>query len=151
MDASTALRFHFGELTISTLFRAAQILVIGVSPLAFSVWQTFMLSEILFHHSNVRLPEYVEKYLVWLIVTPKMHDIHHRAVLDKTDSNWSSGFSFWDRLHNSWHQDFDSTAGPIGVATFQAQTEVTLRQVLALPFKHQKSAWQLPLEPIARC
>src|SRR5207244_5537109 len=56
LDASTALRFHFAELVISIPWRAAQVLVIGVSPLAFSVWQTALLVSILFHHSNVRLP-----------------------------------------------------------------------------------------------
>ncbi|MGI8813340.1 MAG: sterol desaturase family protein, partial [Pyrinomonadaceae bacterium] len=32
LDASTAIRFHFGELIISVIWRAAQIVVIGVSP-----------------------------------------------------------------------------------------------------------------------
>ncbi|MEP6925331.1 MAG: sterol desaturase family protein [Pyrinomonadaceae bacterium] len=145
MDATTAFRFHFGELTISTAFRAAQIVIIGVSPFAFSVWQTFMLPEILFHHSNVRLPESIEKYLVWLIVTPKMHDIHHRAVEDKTNSNWSSGFSFWDRLHKTWREDFDLESEPVGVATFQEPEGVKLRRILALPFEEQHSSWQFPV------
>ena len=138
MDASTALRFHFGELAISTAFRAAQILTIGVSPLAFSVWQTFMLINVLFHHSNVRLPEKAEKYAVLLFVTPQMHDIHHRAALDKTDSNWASGFSVWDRLHGTWREDFDLNAEPIGVANYQTAEELTLPRILALTFAKQK-------------
>jgi len=32
LDASTALRVHFGELAASSPWRAAQILVIGVTP-----------------------------------------------------------------------------------------------------------------------
>src|SRR5918998_1654866 len=39
LTASTALRFHFGEITISVLFRAGQVLFIGVSPKALNVWQ----------------------------------------------------------------------------------------------------------------
>jgi len=31
MDASTALRFHFGEMALSAPYRAAQIAVIGAS------------------------------------------------------------------------------------------------------------------------
>ena len=34
LDASTAVRFHFGELTLSTPWRVAQVVVIGTSPLA---------------------------------------------------------------------------------------------------------------------
>lgn len=142
MDASTALRFHFGEMIISTAFRAAQILSIGVSPLAYSVWQTFMLTNILFHHSNSRLPENLEKYAVLFIVTPKMHDIHHRAALEKTDSNWASGFSVWDRLHKTWRGDFASNEEPIGIPAFQESEELTLPRVLVLPFAKQKPSWK---------
>src|SRR6266404_1768472 len=56
LDASTAIRFHFGELTQSVAWRAAQVAVIGVSPLSLSVWTTLLLISILFHHSNVNLP-----------------------------------------------------------------------------------------------
>ncbi len=61
LDASTALRFHFGELIISVLWRSAQIVVIGVSPVSFAAWQLFLFPEILFHHSNVKLPVELEK------------------------------------------------------------------------------------------
>jgi hypothetical protein len=62
-DASTALRFHFGEILRSVPWRAAQIVVIGVPPLTLPVWQTATLVEILFHHSNVELPVEVERWL----------------------------------------------------------------------------------------
>ena len=39
LTASTAIRFHFGEMTISVLWRAGQILFIGVSPEALRTWQ----------------------------------------------------------------------------------------------------------------
>lgn len=146
MDASTAFRFHFGEMTISTAFRAMQILIIGVSPLSFSVWQTFMLPNVLFHHSNVRLPENIEKIVSLVIVTPRIHDIHHRAVRDKTDSNWASGFSFWDKLHGTWREDFALNAEPIGVATYQNADELTLPQVLTLPFGTERNAWSLQIK-----
>src|SRR5690242_259553 len=56
LDASTALRFHFGEMILSVPWRAGQIAVIGATPLALSTWQALTLVAILFHHSNVRLP-----------------------------------------------------------------------------------------------
>src|SRR5215218_7061614 len=75
LDASTAVRFHFGELVISVLWRSAQILVIGVSPASFAAWQLFLFPSILFHHSNVRLPRNAEKTLQNFIVTPRLHGI----------------------------------------------------------------------------
>ncbi|MDQ3063294.1 MAG: sterol desaturase family protein, partial [Acidobacteriota bacterium] len=47
LDASTALRFHFAEMVISVPWRAPQIVVIGVSPLAFAAWQAFLFPSIL--------------------------------------------------------------------------------------------------------
>src|SRR5262245_42785929 len=62
MDASTALRFHFAELLVSIPWRAAQVIVIGASPLEFGVWQAALLVSVMFHHSNVRLPIAVERW-----------------------------------------------------------------------------------------
>src|SRR4029453_11682484 len=52
LDASTALRFHAGELALSVPWRAMQIAAIGVPPYALHVWQNIVLVSILFHHSN---------------------------------------------------------------------------------------------------
>src|SRR5712691_1816646 len=49
LDASTALRFHFGELLFSVPWRAAQVIIIGVAPISFLVWQGFVFFSILFH------------------------------------------------------------------------------------------------------
>jgi sterol desaturase/sphingolipid hydroxylase (fatty acid hydroxylase superfamily) len=42
LTASTAIRFHFGEISISVLFRAGQVLLIGVSPKALNAWQALL-------------------------------------------------------------------------------------------------------------
>ncbi|MCU1333731.1 MAG: fatty acid hydroxylase superfamily protein, partial [Candidatus Angelobacter sp.] len=42
LDASTALRFHFGELAVSVPYRAAQVVLLGVDAEALSYWQTFL-------------------------------------------------------------------------------------------------------------
>src|SRR5262249_14235232 len=90
MDASTAFRFHFTELLASVPLRVLQIAGIGAGPFAFSLWQTLFAVSILFHHSKVELPFAWERRLLWFIVTPRMHAIHHSVVHVETDSNWSS-------------------------------------------------------------
>jgi sterol desaturase/sphingolipid hydroxylase (fatty acid hydroxylase superfamily) len=37
-------------------WRAAQVVVVGVAPTSYLVWQGFVYFSILFHHSNVALP-----------------------------------------------------------------------------------------------
>jgi sterol desaturase/sphingolipid hydroxylase (fatty acid hydroxylase superfamily) len=144
MDASTALRFHFGELLISVPWRAGQIFLIGVSPLSLVVWQSILFVMILFHHSNVRLPIGVERRLNLLIVTPRMHGIHHSFIREETDSNWSSGLTLWDRLHGTLRLNVPQEEITIGVPAYRTPRETSLLNLLKLPFTKQRSDWQLP-------
>ncbi|HEY0082086.1 MAG TPA: sterol desaturase family protein [Pyrinomonadaceae bacterium] len=134
LDASTALRFHFGELLVSVAWRAAQVLLIGVSPQSLSVWQSLLFVSILFHHSNVRLPIEVERRLSLLLVTPRMHGIHHSTVRAERDANWSSGLSLWDRLHGTLRLNVLQAEIEIGVPAYREPEELGLFAVLKLPF-----------------
>ena len=144
LDASTALRFHFGELVISVLWRSAQILAIGVSPPSLTAWQMFLLPSILFHHSNLRLPENIDQRLQNFIVTPRLHGIHHSTRRAETDSNWSSGLIVWDKIHGTFRNDVPPEEIIIGVPAYQNPDETTLAEILPLPFAEQKNDWQFP-------
>jgi sterol desaturase/sphingolipid hydroxylase (fatty acid hydroxylase superfamily) len=134
LQASTAIRFHFGEMTLSVPFRAAQIALIGVSPRSLEIWQTLLFISIFFHHSNVRLPKKFEEQLEYLLVTPRLHGIHHSIEEREMNSNWSSGLSLWDRLHRTFRNDVRQREITIGVKGFDRETEVTLGKMLAAPF-----------------
>jgi sterol desaturase/sphingolipid hydroxylase (fatty acid hydroxylase superfamily) len=144
LDASTAVRFHAGELAIATGWRALQVTLIGVSPLSLSVWQTFVLLSVLFHHSNVRLPIQFEEKLVRIFVTPRMHGIHHSTIEEETNSNWSSGLTVWDWLHGTLRLNVPQDQITIGVPAYQNPDEVKLRQILEMPFAEQRQTWLLP-------
>src|SRR5262249_6367513 len=134
LGASTAVRFHFAEMLASVPWRTAQVLALGVSPPALSLWQTLTLVEILFHHANVELPVGVERRLCRLVVTPRMHGIHHSDVYDEVNSNWSSGLTLWDWLHGTLRLTVPQREITVGVPGYRARGEVTLPKVRALPF-----------------
>jgi sterol desaturase/sphingolipid hydroxylase (fatty acid hydroxylase superfamily) len=138
LDASTALRFHAGELALSIPWRAMQIAAIGVPPDALRIWQNLLLLSILFHHSNVELPIDVERLVARLVVTPRIHGIHHSIVPEETDSNWSGGLTVWDYLHGTLRLDVPQQAITIGVPAYPTQADVTLTNSLALPFGAQR-------------
>jgi sterol desaturase/sphingolipid hydroxylase (fatty acid hydroxylase superfamily) len=117
---------------------------IGASPLSLSAWQTFTLMEILFHHSNAELPPRVEQLLNRIVVTPRMHGIHHSIVEAETNSNWSSGFTLWDWLHGTLRRDVPQEAITIGVAAYRDPREVTLPRLVEMPFTEQRDPWRLP-------
>lgn len=135
MDASTALRFHFGEIAISVLFRAAQVGVIGPAPITVAVWQVFLFCCILFHHSNVRLPVNFERKLARILMTPRLHGIHHSVAPGQMNSNWSSGLSLWDWLHATLRTNADQNEITMGVPGFLDENQVTLGKSLVLPFR----------------
>lgn len=143
LDTSTALRFHFTELLASVPWRAGQIVSIGVSPLALSVWQTATIVEVLFHHSNFRLPIGVERWLCRLIVTPRMHGIHHSVVPEEQNANWSSGLTVWDWLHGTLRLNIPQDEITIGVPAYLNPQDVTLPKVLAMPFQEQRPSFRL--------
>jgi sterol desaturase/sphingolipid hydroxylase (fatty acid hydroxylase superfamily) len=144
MDASTALRFHFGEMVLSVPWRVAQILLIGVAPQALSLWQIATLIEVMFQHSNVELPVEWERWLCRIIVTPRMHGIHHSIVAEEMATNWSSGLTVWDWLHGTLRLNVPQQSITIGVPAYRDPEQVTLPKVVAMPFEKQIDRWQLP-------
>jgi sterol desaturase/sphingolipid hydroxylase (fatty acid hydroxylase superfamily) len=141
MDASTAVRFHFGEMLLSAPYRAAQVAVIGVAPRALAIWQNLLLLSVVFHHSNSRLPRWLEAPLARIVVTPRVHTIHHSTITAETNSNWSSGLTIWDILHGTFRYDVPEDEVTIGVPAYRDSRELTFRRLLMMPFRHQRFSW----------
>ena len=101
LDSSSALRFHFGEVLLSALFRALVILLLDLPIASILVFETLVLAAAIFHHSNLALPAGLERALSRVFITPGIHWVHHHAVRSDTDSNYGTLFSFWDPLFGS--------------------------------------------------
>ena len=115
LDASSALRFHFGEVLLSSLVRAVVIFAAGVPFTSVVVFETVLALSAIFHHSNLRLPGWLERPLSFVIVTPSIHWVHHHAIRADTDSNYAAGLSVWDRLFGSRSATIRTAEMPIGV------------------------------------
>jgi sterol desaturase/sphingolipid hydroxylase (fatty acid hydroxylase superfamily) len=143
LDVTTAARFHFGEILFSVPFRILLVLLFAIPPLVYLVFEIVFESASLFHHSNWRLSLGLERFLNHIIVTPRMHGIHHSIVERETDSNWGTIFCWWDKIHRSLRRDIRQDEITIGVAAFRDEGELTVGKLLALPFREQRS-WKLP-------
>lgn len=104
MDVTTALRFHPGELVLSFLAKASWILIWGPTAIAWFIFEALISLCAQFHHSNIDLPEKIEKPLAKIIVTPHFHTSHHIVDRHYGDANFSTIFSFWDPLFKSYNQ-----------------------------------------------
>ncbi|MFL6539782.1 MAG: sterol desaturase family protein [Chthoniobacterales bacterium] len=143
LDVTTAARFHFGEILLSVPFRILLVAGFGISPLVYLAYEIVFESASIFHHSNWRLPLGVERALNHVIVTPRMHGIHHSIVQRETDSNWGTVFCWWDKIHRSLRRDIPQDAIVIGVPAYRDEKELTVGSLWVLPFRRQRG-WQLP-------
>ena len=141
LDVSTAFRFHLGEVALSAIFRAAQVTVIGLPLWMFAAYEVVFQAGTLFHHSNVRLPIRLERLLNLVLVTPRMHGIHHSQVQGETNSNYSVVFSWWDRLHGSAVLGIPQAAIEIGVPAY-GPDDNRASTALLLPFRRQRDYWR---------
>jgi sterol desaturase/sphingolipid hydroxylase (fatty acid hydroxylase superfamily) len=140
IDVSTALRFHAGELFLSCGWRAAQVALIGPPIALVLVFEVAFGAATVFHHSNWRLPPALDRALASIIVTPRMHGIHHSTVEAETNSNWSAMFSWWDSLHRTRRRERGGEA-PLVIGLPAYRTPLGVRELLALPFRRQRPAW----------
>jgi len=92
------------------------------------------------HHANLVLPEPLDRALRVLIVTPAMHKVHHSRLKPETDSNYSSLFSFWDRIGRSFRLRNDLSALHFGLDEFDAEEHQTVLGMLRTPFSKPDQA-----------
>ena len=144
LDVSTAFRFHFGEIALSAIFRIIQISTIGISPAVFFIYEICFTANTIFQHSNIKLPIRFERILNKIIVTPRMHAIHHSQFRNETDSNFSTVFSLWDHLHKSIRLNIPHKDIVIGVPGYTNFGDNSIGNVLLLPFKKQRDYWKKP-------
>ncbi|UUO05053.1 sterol desaturase family protein [Blastopirellula sp. J2-11] len=144
MDVSTAFRFHFGEVAFSALFRVVQVTLIGMSIEAYLIYEFVFTANTMFHHSNVRLPIHVERWLNLCLVTPRMHGIHHSQIEQETNSNYSVVLPWWDRLHRSLRLNVSQDEIKIGVPGYSQPEDNTLWSLFLMPFRRQRNYWDSP-------
>jgi sterol desaturase/sphingolipid hydroxylase (fatty acid hydroxylase superfamily) len=142
LDVSTAFRFHPGEVALSAGFRVLQISAIGLSAGMFAAYELAFQANTLFHHSNIRLPIRLERALNLIIVTPRMHGIHHSQRRDEANSNYSVVLSWWDRLHRTLGLNVPQSAITVGVPAYSSPADNTFWNDLRLPFGPQRDYWR---------
>lgn len=144
LDVSTGFRFHFGEVLMSALFRVTQVSLIGMSFATFAAYEAVFQANTLFHHSNLRLPIRLERWLNKIVVTPRMHGIHHSQVRRETNSNFGVVFPWWDRIHRTLGLNIPQREIEIGIPGYASPGDNTVWRTLIMPFTRQRDYWRKP-------
>jgi sterol desaturase/sphingolipid hydroxylase (fatty acid hydroxylase superfamily) len=133
MDVTTASRFHFGEIFLSSSLRLPVLLLVGARLWELMWYETLMFATVQFHHANVGLPEKWDRLLRMLMVTPAVHKVHHSCEKEDYDSNFSSLFTFWDRLGRTFRLK-DARHIIFGLSDASSQDE-NMKGILTEPFR----------------
>ena len=144
LGVSTSFRFHFGEVALSALFRIAQVTAIGVGFRTYAIYELAFQANTLFHHSNVRLPIRLERLLNRVLVTPRMHGIHHSQVREEDLSNYSVVVPWWDRLHRTLRLNVPQSRIAIGIPAYSQPEDNRFWQLFWMPFRKQRDYWLRP-------
>ena len=98
LDVTTSLRFHIGELIMSSIFKVILIFTIGIPISIFIFYEILLSASNQFHHSNIALPDKFNKVLEKVIVTPRYHANHHTVVRESREANYCSILVIWDNI-----------------------------------------------------
>ncbi len=142
IDATTGVRFHAGEVCLSALARLGVLPLLGMDLWQVAAYEAVFLPVVLFHHSNVAVPRWLDHGLLAVIVTPAMHRVHHSRLSRETDSNYGSVLPYWDMLFRSFHLREDARTIKPGLDGFDDERWHTLRGMLLTPLARQDRAGQ---------
>lgn len=134
MDSTTALRFHPIEMVFSSGLNLLIVLLLGMQVKELIIYKALLLPVILFHHSNVYLPDRLDAGLRRLAVSPNMHRVHHSYHHFETNSNYGSVFTLWDRIFRTYREHPDPRAIRFGLEVMREPGWQTLGGMLKTPF-----------------
>jgi sterol desaturase/sphingolipid hydroxylase (fatty acid hydroxylase superfamily) len=136
-DVTTGLRFHPIEIIISMAIKFAAVAALGAPALAVLIFEVVLNATSMFSHGNLKIPETIDRWLRWLVVTPDMHRVHHSILPNETNSNFGFNLPWWDRLFGTYkaapaagHQEMT-----IGIEQFREPRELRLDRMLLQPFR----------------
>ncbi len=137
IDVTTGARFHPVEIVFSLALKLLAILVLGPSAWAVIIFEVLLNATAMFNHSNINLPQGVDRIVRKLLVTPDMHRVHHSVFAREYNQNYGFNLSIWDSLFDSY------TAQPqgghlqmeIGLPYFRGDKEAHLLSLISQPFR----------------
>ncbi|GEP92963.1 Sterol desaturase/sphingolipid hydroxylase, fatty acid hydroxylase superfamily [Chitinophaga terrae (ex Kim and Jung 2007)] len=134
IDATTALRHH----PVESIWRVGAlfitILVMGIPFWMIMLYQSTSAFFSQFNHANIRLPQWLDNSLSWVIVSPDMHKVHHSDYQPETDTNYANIFSIWDRIFGTFKK-VDVTKLRYGLEEYQGPEYEKVSELLKVPWE----------------
>jgi sterol desaturase/sphingolipid hydroxylase (fatty acid hydroxylase superfamily) len=102
VDVTTSVRHHPVEYVVASAVYWFAVLVLDIPVVVVLTHGLAVFGMASIQHGNIRLPEWLERWLQPVLVTVDMHRIHHSIAFDQANSNYGAVLSVWDRLFGSF-------------------------------------------------
>jgi sterol desaturase/sphingolipid hydroxylase (fatty acid hydroxylase superfamily) len=132
--ATTALRFHPGELLLALPVRLAAVVALGVPPAGVLVFEIIFGIANLLEHGNFELPARAECAARRVLITPGLHRAHHSAEWRELDANFGTVLSLWDRIAGTLRAGEPGRRVATGLPDRAGRPAPGLSESLLLPF-----------------
>ena len=136
VDVTSGFRYHPFEPLAGTALVLVSVSIIGPDPIAVAAFEVAFSVAAMFSHGNVHIPSKLDAVLRWMMLTPDMHRVHHSVDEKESSRNFSSIFSWWDRIFGIYRSasasGHESTA--IGLASSIRVRRPSLWRLIILPF-----------------
>ncbi len=98
VDVTTSHRHHPFEPMINALILTPILFALGAPIVVLASYNLLHTAFSLISHSNIVLPEKLDKVLRLFVITPDFHRMHHSSDRQYTDSNYSAIVPWFDYL-----------------------------------------------------
>lgn len=136
VDISTTIRHHPVEYLFNATVGSLVMVMIGAPLWVLPVYALIAAASDTFQHANIRMPAVPDAVLGWVLMTPRLHRVHHSTLAAHHDTNFGGVLTVWDRLFGTLRE----VPAREGDALSFGLTEVPASQASRLGF-----SWVLPL------
>ncbi len=134
MDVTTAYRFHFGEMFLSSCFRMLLIPILGIQLWEVALFDLIIFANVQFHHANIGISPFGDRILRIFLTSPEMHKVHHSMDPEELNSNYTAFLSVWDRLFGTFKLNPNPHAIKFGVEGYRDPSQLKVVSLLKNPF-----------------
>ena len=142
IDVTTSHRHHPFEPMINAVILTPIVLALGAPFIVIALYNLTHTAISLFSHSNIVLPEKLDKILRLFVITPDFHRMHHSSDKKFTNSNYSSVIPWFDYLFKTYtHKPYkDISTMEIGLETLRKDKDSRLDRLFITPFIYKPKA-----------
>jgi len=136
LDVFSTYRHHPGEVIFVSAISIPTVLLLAPPITVVLVLEMFRTTINVLSHSNIYIPERLDRLLSWFVITPDFHRLHHCSERRYTNSNYGVTVPWFDRLFGtaSDRRFAEQVSMELGLEYFCEPRDSRLDRLLALPF-----------------